>query len=253
MPPPAGPSGRRPGRFYQKEFFRFSERQSEDCLYLNAWTPARPPNEKLPVMVWFYGGGFLQGSGSLPSFVGETLAHRGVIVVTLNYRLGPLGFLALPAPNSESPDHVSGNYGLLDMIAALRWVKDNIAAFGGDPQNVTIFGQSAGAVGVSAMMASPLARDLFRRAIVQSCPMFGFRLGEPMQTLAEAVQGGQQFMRRVAGDSGRPALDGKRGSPSREWAPPRSRSGCDPAWAGTCCRMTCRKRSRPARAMEPRY
>ena len=152
-------------------------------------------------MVWFYGGAFVQGSGSLPSFVGETLAHRGVVVVTLNYRLGPLGFLALPALNSESPDHVSGNYGLLDMIAALHWVKRNIAAFGGDPQSVTIFGQSAGAVGVSAMMASPLARDLFRRAIVQSCPMFGFRMGEPMQTLAEAAQGGQQFMRRVGAET----------------------------------------------------
>ena len=199
---PAGPQPLPPpGSFYQKEFFRTSERQSEDCLYLNVWTPARAPNEKLPVMVWFYGGAFVQGSGSLPSFVGETLAHRGVIVVTLNYRLGPLGFLALPALNSESPDHVSGNYGLLDMIAALRWVKDNIAAFGGDPQNVTIFGQSAGAVGVNAMMASPLARELFRRAIVQSFPMFGFRMGEPMQTLAEAAEGGQQFMRRVGAET----------------------------------------------------
>jgi para-nitrobenzyl esterase len=199
---PAGPQPLPPpGSFYQKEFFRTSERQSEDCLYLNVWTPARAPNEALPVMVWFYGGAFVQGSGSLPSFVGETLARRGVIVVTLNYRLGPLGFLALPALNSESPDHVSGNYGLLDMIAALRWVKDNIAAFGGDPQNVTIFGQSAGAVGVNVVMASPLARDLFRRAIVQSCPMFGFHMGEPMQTLAEAARGGQQFMRRVGAET----------------------------------------------------
>ena len=95
------------GSFYQKEFFRTSERQSEDCLYLNVWTPARAPGDKLPVMVWFYGGGFVQGSGSLPSFDGETLARRGVVVVTINYRLGPLGFLALPALDQESPNHVS--------------------------------------------------------------------------------------------------------------------------------------------------
>jgi len=119
--------------FYQKEFFRTSERQSEDCLYLNIWTPAHAPDERLPVMVWFYGGGFVQGSGSLPSFAGEALARRGVVVVTINYRLGPLGFLALPALDQESPDRVSGNYGLLDMIAALRWVRDDIAGFGGDP------------------------------------------------------------------------------------------------------------------------
>ena len=162
-----------PGSFYQKEFFLTSERQSEDCLYLNIWTPARAPDEKLPVMVWFYGGGFVQGSGSLPSFDGEALAHRGVIVVTINYRLGPLGFLALPALDQESPDHVSGNYGLLDMIAALRWMQNNVGGFGGDPGNVTIFGQSAGAFGVNAMMASPLAHGLFRRAIVESYPMFG--------------------------------------------------------------------------------
>ena len=186
---PCGPAAASAPRFVLSEgIFRRSERQSEDCLYLNVWTPARAPNEKLPVMVWFYGGAFVQGSGSLPSFDGETLAHRGVIVVTLNYRLGPLGFLALPALNNESPDHVSGNSGLLDMIAALRWVQDNIAAFGGDPQNVTIFGQSAGAVGVNAMMASPLARELFRRAIIQSFPMFGFHMGEPMQTLSQAAK-----------------------------------------------------------------
>ena len=159
-----------PGSFYQKEFFLTSERQSEDCLYLNLWTPARAADEKLAVMVWFYGGGFVQGSGSLPSFDGETLARRGVVVVTINYRLGPLGFLALSALDHESPDHVSGNYGLLDMIAALRWVQNNVGGFGGDPGNVTIFGQSAGAFGVNAMMASPLAHGLFRRAIVESYP-----------------------------------------------------------------------------------
>jgi para-nitrobenzyl esterase len=195
---PAGPQPLPPpGSFYQNEFFRASERQSEDCLYLNIWTPAREPDEKLPVMVWFHGGAFLQGSGSLRSFDGEALARRGVAVVTLNYRLGPLGFLALPALDDESPEHVSGNYGLLDMAAALRWTRDNIAAFRGDPGKVTIFGQSAGAVGVNAMMASPLARGLFLRAIVQSCPMYGFHLSEPMQTLAEAEEGGERFMRAL--------------------------------------------------------
>jgi para-nitrobenzyl esterase len=147
LPQPLPPSG----SFYQKEFFLTSERQSEDCLYLNLWAPTRAPGDGLPVMVWFYGGGFVQGSGSLPSFDGEALAHRGVIVVTINYRLGPLGFLALPALDEESPVHVSGNYGL-------RWVQNNVGGFGGDPDNVTIFGQSAGAFGVNAMMASPLAQ-----------------------------------------------------------------------------------------------
>ena len=188
-----------PGSFYQNEFFQTSERQSEDCLYLNVWAPTHKPDPKLPVMVWFYGGGFVQGSGSLPSFDGEALAHRGVIVVTINYRLGPLGFLALPELDRESPDHVSGNYGLLDMIAALRWVQDDIAAFGGDPDRVTIFGQSAGAFGVNAMMASPLAHGLFSRAIVESYPMFG--MADPLQTLAQAEQGGEKFANAVGAET----------------------------------------------------
>jgi para-nitrobenzyl esterase len=189
----------KPGSFYQKEFFLTSERQSEDCLYLNIWTPARGPVDKLPVMVWFHGGGFAQGSGSLPSFEGESLARHGVVVVTINYRLGPLGFLALPALDQESPDHVSGNYGLLDMAAALRWVQGNVAGFGGDPDNVTIFGQSAGALGVNAMMASPLAHGLFQRAIIESDPMFG--MNDPMQTLAQAEQGGEKFAQTVGASS----------------------------------------------------
>jgi para-nitrobenzyl esterase len=188
----------KPGSFYQNEFFRTSERQSEDCLYLNIWTPTRGQSEKLPVMVWFHGGGFAQGAGSLPSFDGEVLARRGVVVVTINYRLGPLGFLALPALDRESPDRVSGNYGLLDMIAALHWVQDNIAGFGGDPDGVTIFGQSAGALGVNAIMASPLAHGLFRRAIIESDPMFG--MADPMQTLAQAEQGGEKFAKAVGVD-----------------------------------------------------
>ena len=121
---------------------------SENCLYLNVTTPiGHGPVKWLPVMVWFHGGGFTQGSGSLPSFDGEALARKGVVLVTINYRLGPMGFMALPELDAESADHVSGNYGLLDMVAALRWVQANITGFGGDPRSVTIFGQSAGALG----------------------------------------------------------------------------------------------------------
>lgn len=186
-----------PGSFYQTEFFRTSERQSEDCLYLNVYKPTHADAGYLPVMVWFYGGGFVQGSASLPSFDGDALARKGVVLVTINYRLGPLGFLALPQFDAESPDHVSGNYGLLDMVAALRWVQANIAGFGGDPGNVTIDGQSAGALGVGTMMASPLAHGLFRRAIVESDPMFG--MSDPMQTLQQAEVGGAKFAAALGG------------------------------------------------------
>lgn len=140
--------------------------QSEDCLYLNIWTGAAARNA--PVLVWLHGGGYLTGSGSLPFYDGTALARLGAVVVTLNYRLGVLGFLAHPQLSRESPDRVSGNYGLLDQLAGLRWVRDNIAAFGGDPRNVTIFGESAGAGSVSCLLFSPLAKGLFHRAIVES-------------------------------------------------------------------------------------
>jgi para-nitrobenzyl esterase len=143
--------------------------QSEDCLYLNVWTPADRPDARLPVMVWIHGGGFMFGSGGKPCYEGAELARRGgVVVVTCNYRLGPFGFLAHPALTAESPQRASGNYGMMDQIAALRWVQQSIAACGGDPGCVTIFGQSAGGVSVCALMASPLAKGLFHRAIVQS-------------------------------------------------------------------------------------
>jgi para-nitrobenzyl esterase len=141
---------------------------SEDCLTLNVWTPAAVSGERLPVMVWFHGGGFTIGSGSSPGSEGESLARHGVVVVTLNYRLGALGFLAHPALSRESDRHVSGNYGLLDQIAALRWIRENIAEFGGNPENVTVFGQSAGASSIGFLVVSPLARALFHRAIAQS-------------------------------------------------------------------------------------
>ena len=141
---------------------------SEDCLYLNVWTPAKKPDEKLPVMFWIHGGGFNFGSGSLPEYDGKNLAQKGVVVVTINYRLGPLGFLVHPLLSKESSQGTSGNYGLLDQIAAMKWMQRNIAAFGGHPDQVTIFGQSAGSRSVSLQMISPLSTGLFHRAIAES-------------------------------------------------------------------------------------
>lgn len=141
---------------------------NEDCLSLNVWAPAGDPAAGRPVMVWFHGGGHNSGAGSARIFDGRALARKGVVLVTINYRLGPFGFLAHPALSAESPHASSGNYGLLDQIAALGWVRDNIAAFGGDAGNVTIFGQSAGSWTVCYLMVSPLAKGLFHKAIGQS-------------------------------------------------------------------------------------
>lgn len=143
-------------------------RMSEDCLYLNVWTPAKNAGENLPVMVWIHGGGNLNGSGSAPFYDGANLAKKGVVVVTFNYRLGPFGFFAHPLLSKESGLCVSGNYGILDQIAALKWVQKNIRAFGGNPGCVTIFGESAGGLNVNVLMASPLAKGLFHRAISES-------------------------------------------------------------------------------------
>jgi para-nitrobenzyl esterase len=146
---------------------------SEDCLYLNVWTPATRPADKLPIMVWIYGGGFQGGATSEPRQDGENLARKGVIVVSMNYRLGIFGFFSHPQLTDESPHHASGNYGLLDQAAALQWVHDNIAAFGGNPNNITIFGESAGSFSVSALMASPLTKNLIHAAIGESGAFFG--------------------------------------------------------------------------------
>ncbi len=143
---------------------------SEDCLQLNVWTPKWPMTSRVPVMVWFHGGGNTAGSGVEALFNGETLARRGVVLVTTNYRLGIFGFFAHPELTKESPHHSSGNYGLLDQIQALRWVQENIARFGGNPANVTIFGESAGAADVNMLIASPLTKGLFVRGIAQSGP-----------------------------------------------------------------------------------
>ena len=158
---------------YDDMFFR-DPGPSEDCLSLNVWTPAgAQPGSKLPVMLWIYGGGFTTGSTSEPRQDGAHLATKGVIVVSFNYREGIFGFFTHPELAAESPDHAAGNYGLLDAVAALQWLQTNIAAFGGDPANVTIFGESAGSFAVSALMASPLAHGLFAHAIGESGGAFG--------------------------------------------------------------------------------
>jgi para-nitrobenzyl esterase len=162
---------------------------SEDCLYLNVWSAAASAAERRPVMVWLHGGGLNQGGTSLPLYDGADLARKGVVVVSVNYRVGPFGFLAHPALTTESPNGASGNYGFLDQLAALKWVKANIAAFGGDPNQVTIFGQSAGARSVTALMLSPRARGLFHRAIAQS----GVQLESVALSRAEAEQRGVAF------------------------------------------------------------
>ena len=168
----------------------------EDCLYLNIWTPAKSADDRLPVMVWIHGGGFDHGTGAASGYDGENLASKGAVVVTINYRVGVFGFLALPELTAESPHHASGNYGLLDQIAALEWVQRNIAAFGGDPTRVTIFGESAGAESVSVLMASPLARGLFTRAIAESGGAFG-----PLPSLADAEKDGEKLARKARRDA----------------------------------------------------
>jgi para-nitrobenzyl esterase len=169
------------------------EKTSEDCLTLNVWAPATKSAAKLPVMVWIHGGGLISGSGSVPQYAGARLAARGVIVVTFNYRLGALGFLAHPELNRESPHGGSGNYGLLDQIAALKWVNRNIAAFGGDPNRVTIFGQSSGSFAASMLVASPLAKGLFHRAIGQSGAVFEPVELDPLFTPEGAAEAGSHF------------------------------------------------------------
>jgi len=151
---------------------------SEDCLYLNVWTPAKRSGGKLPVMVWIHGGGFSGGSASVPIYDGSKLAEKGVVVIGINYRLGLYGFMAHPELTAESSPQASGNYGLMDQIAALKWIRANVAAFGGDPDNVTIAGQSAGAMSVHHLLSSPLAEGLFVRAIAQSGSGTGVNAGD---------------------------------------------------------------------------
>jgi para-nitrobenzyl esterase len=176
--------------------------KSEDCLYLNIWTPAKLSKEKLPVLVWIYGGGFRFGSTAEPVYNGEKLAKKGVVLVSIAYRVGKLGFLAHPDLSAENPNRVSGNYGLLDQIAGLQWIQKNIAAFGGDPDKVTIFGESTGGISVSMLCASPLAKGLFSGAISQSGGSFGPTRpttypGENMKTLKQAETEGEWFAEKA--------------------------------------------------------
>lgn len=171
------------------------ERYSEDCLYLNVWTPDARPTAKLPVMVWIYGGNNNHGSGSASLYSGRYLAKYGVLIVTFNYRVGALGLLAHPELSKESEHGVSGNYLLLDQVAALQWVQRNIRFFGGDPDNVTVFGQSAGSYNISKLIVSPLATGLFRRAIGESSADFGGTdSGEGPRSLASEEQLGVEFV-----------------------------------------------------------
>jgi para-nitrobenzyl esterase len=171
---------------------------SEDCLYLNVWTGAKTAQEKRPVLVYFYGGGFVAGDGSEPRYDGEAMAKRGIVSVTVNYRLGVFGFMAHPELTKESPNHASGNYGLLDQQAALAWVKKNIAAFGGDPAHVTIAGESAGSWSVSAQMASPLSKNLMVGAIAESGSVLGL---QPLPPLTQGEQTGMAFATSVGATS----------------------------------------------------
>src|SRR5437773_77275 len=168
---------------------------SEDCLFLNVWTAAKA-GDRRPVMVWIHGGAWTRGSGSVASYDGTALAKKGVVVVTTNYRLGPFGFLAHPELTAESPQHSSGNYAILDHVAALKWVQKNIGAFGGDPSRVTIFGESAGSWSVNAVQATPLAKGLFHRAIGESGAQFA-----RTAKLADAERSGVSLASAAGADS----------------------------------------------------
>lgn len=175
-----------------------SDGMSEDCLYLNVWTPSKRPKMLLPVLVYFYGGGFVAGDGSEARYDGENMAQKGIVALTVNYRLGAFGFLSHPDLTKESPRQASGNYGYLDQSAALQWVQKNIAAFGGDPKRVTIAGESAGSISVSAQMASPLSRNLIAGAIGESGSILG---ALPAAPLKDGEQTGVQFAKVLGANS----------------------------------------------------
>jgi para-nitrobenzyl esterase len=203
----------------------------EDCLYLNVWTTAKNANARQPVMFWIYGGGFTEGSSAVAVYDGTELAKKGVVVVSANYRVGPLGFLAHPELTKESDHAASGNYGLLDQIAALRWVQKNIAMFGGDPAQVTIFGQSAGALSVTSLMRSPLAKGLFARAIAQSGPgLFGRNALGGGGTLRDREAAGVKFAQAL----GAPSLAELRALPAARFyganAPPWQSAPVNDGW-----------------------
>jgi para-nitrobenzyl esterase len=175
-----------------------SNGMSEDCLYLNVWTPAKSGHERLPVLVYIFGGGFQNGDGSEPRYDGESMAHKGILSVSVNYRTNIFGFFSHPELTKESPHHASGNYGLLDQVAALRWVQQNIAAFGGDPKRVTIAGESAGSISVSALLASPLSSSLMAGAIGESGALIATL---PPRALAETEKDGLDFGEKAGAPS----------------------------------------------------
>jgi para-nitrobenzyl esterase len=192
----ASPMQRNPVPFmmWTEEFITPPGNLSEDCLYLNIWSPAKTPKDKLPVFVWIYGGGFSSGSAACTVYDGEEMSKKGIIFVSINYRVGVLGFLVHPELNNESENKVSGNYGLLDQVAALKWINRNIEAFGGDPQKVTIAGQSAGSMSVCSLVASPLTKGLFRGAIAQSG---GILTNFMNRNFADAEKAGLSFMEKM--------------------------------------------------------
>lgn len=198
------------GNIYGDMIFR-DPGPSEDCLYLNVWAPAKHEGARLPVMVWIYGGGFAAGASSEPRQDGGNLSKRGVVVVSMNYRLGIFGFFAHPELAKESEHHASGNYGLLDQLAAIKWVHDNIALFGGDPANVTIFGESAGSFSVSAQMASPLDQGLIQHAIGESGAFFSETL--QLKSRAETEKADMQFAKTELGTD---SLEALRAKPAEE-------------------------------------
>lgn len=171
---------------------------SEDCLYLNVWKPVKTGKKPLPVLVYYYGGGFVAGDGSEPRYDGASMAEQGIIAVTVNYRLGVFGFLAHEELSKESGKGSSGNYGLMDQALALKWVYDNIAAFGGDPKKITIAGESAGSISVSALMASPMSKNMIAGAIGESGSILG---ALPAMPLAEVEKSGDRFMKMTNSNS----------------------------------------------------
>jgi para-nitrobenzyl esterase len=192
----ASPIQNKPEPFlcWSKEFIAQPEPLSEDCLYLNVWTSAKSKKEKQPVLIWIYGGGLSSGSANCAIYDGAEISKKGIIFVSINYRVGVLGFMAHPELSKESGHTASGNYGFLDQIAALKWVQKNIAAFGGDPNHVTIAGQSAGSFSVNALVASPLSKGLFHGAIAQSGGLLSNRL---IQNLADAEKQGLKVMQKA--------------------------------------------------------
>jgi para-nitrobenzyl esterase len=216
----ASPMQNKPVPFYMwvEEYLIPEKPISEDCLYLNVWTAARTVKERRPVLVFIYGGAFTSGGGNVPIYDGEAMAKKGVVFVTANYRVGIFGFFSHPELTRESGHGASGNYALMDQIAALKWIRSNIAAFGGDPDNITIAGQSAGSMSVNCLVASPLARGLFQRAIAES----GANFGRDNVTLAAAEAEGQKLAQKLgagswgAASSGAASLDSLRAIPAEE-------------------------------------